>query len=172
MHKHVTDSGDAVPDIVLHVMGDLVRALHGHLGIHFHMKINIELMSHFSRAALFDPFHAGSFGGDASDALDYFPVGRAVHQFIDGRTQEAPAVPGNYCRRADRGDVVCAFITFAAGQSHHNAESGSQGRNGIAPVVPRISLHRGALERDRFMMHKSEQPLFHRNDSDQYYQRK
>ena len=82
-------------NFIFHLMSDAVGIFHRHLRVNFKMHIHEKLITHLAHETFFHAVHAGNRPCHGTDLLDEFAVGRAIHQFIERRTQQPPAVPGD-----------------------------------------------------------------------------
>src|SRR5579859_4940372 len=122
MDEDVADVGDFFADLVFDAVADLVGTLNRHLRVHFHMHVHEVLVTHFADETFFNAIDAGDFAGDEADAVHEDAVGGAVHEFVEGGFQQAPAVPGNDGGGGDGGPVIGGFVTFAADEGNADAE--------------------------------------------------
>lgn len=116
------DPGKLGADFVFHVMGDLVRALHGHLGVHFDVHIHEVLIAHFADEAFFDTRDIRNGLANFFNLFDDFAIRRAVHEVVQRRAQETGAVPGDYTGCGDRGPIVRSFKAGATKDRDGNAD--------------------------------------------------
>ena len=73
--------------------------------------------------------------------------GARVHQFVERRAQQPPAVPGDDARRRQRRPVVRRLVTRAANERHADADGCRQRGDGVAAMVPRVGVHGGTVHR-------------------------
>ena len=80
--------------------------------------------------------------GNPANATHDFRVGRGVHQFIQRRPQQPPAVPGDDRGGHNRGHFVRRGVVLAANERDRDADRGGQRSQRIAAMMPRVGAHR------------------------------
>src|SRR5215471_1577014 len=65
---------------LLHVMPDAMGPAHGHVRIHFDMKIDVIPHARLASEAFLDTANATDAGGDLTDLPHEFGIGHRIHQ--------------------------------------------------------------------------------------------
>ena len=149
------------------LVSDIVRAEDGHGGIDFDVHIDEIIVAHFADEAFFNEGDFGDGGGDGGDALGESGVGGAIHEFIHGRAEEAPAVPGDDAGGEEGGAVIGGFVAGAAPERDGDADKGKSGGDGITAMVPGIRGERGAFEGEPLAPDKTKENFLGDHDADE-----
>src|SRR5258706_8968576 len=134
MHQHIADGGDLAANVVFHAVGDVVRALDGHLRVHLDMHVYEVIVAYLAYEAFFHAIHSRDGLGDAANLLNDLMIRRGVHEFTEGGAEQSQAVPGDDTGSHDGGDVIGRLITFTANEGDADANPGGERADGIAPM--------------------------------------
>ena len=104
------------------------------------------------------------------DVFDDRPVGHAVHQVMNRRAQQEDAIEGNDNGGQQRGPVVGRFPAGAAPECDPDPDQSGGRGEGIATMVPGISLDGSAARLAAHAEHAPEQDLLDGDDGRDHHQ--
>ena len=98
--------GRAVADGAFHLSAENVRLAEDHRRFGLHVQVDEVTHAELPHAHFFNRQHARNAAGRLADRVEQIALGRAVHQVVDGRPQQAHSVDADDDRRHGRGPIV------------------------------------------------------------------
>lgn len=144
--EDIGDGGFGLADCGFDLAAEDMGIVEGEEGIGLDVEVDVVFEAEFSDAEFFGVLDARDVSGGGVEAIEQGGVGRAVHEVVDGGTEDAEAVECDDEGGDERGPVVGGFPAFSFPDGDGDADEGGDGGDGIGAVVPGIGLDGGGAE--------------------------